>query len=317
MLLSNIRGLLPASNLLGKLLIRNSLALYSSTSSVATPVNKEPKQDKLFRSVEIEVRGHDKAVLKSYLEFLKNTIAHLELRRTEVRTLPYIRWIQWALRAKFAKKKYKLHYETRTHISQITVLDVTGSTASTFLEYIQRNIPEGPGIKKEPAVKMQETDTVHLVFVYGTLKSGEPNAPVMTDDSTGTCKFIGKAQTLTKFPLIIGSIYNIPFLLNLPHKGHLVEGEVYGIDSKKLSFLDEFEAHPQFYRRERLPVKLIDGAGSTTDRTMDVWIYLLPTWRDQLYDENTTVYSCYSSGGAHGRVYVSNEDCECLDDLFR
>lgn len=61
--------------------------------------------------------------------------------------LPYVRWIQNALRAKFAKKKYQLHYETRTHIKRMSVYHVTGSTASTFLEYIQRNLPEGVAMK--------------------------------------------------------------------------------------------------------------------------------------------------------------------------
>lgn len=51
------------------------------------------------------------------------------------------------LRAKFVYKKYKLHYETRTHIRRMSIEKVTGSTASTFLEYIQRNIPEGVAMK--------------------------------------------------------------------------------------------------------------------------------------------------------------------------
>lgn len=75
------------------------------------------------------------------------TCSHLQITRSSVRHYPYIRWIQYALRAKFAKKKYKLHYETRTHISKMDVFELTGSTARTFLEYIQRNIPEGVAMK--------------------------------------------------------------------------------------------------------------------------------------------------------------------------
>lgn len=55
--------------------------------------------------------------------------------------------MEWLLRSKFVHKKYKLHYETRTHIREISIKNVTGSTASTFLEYVQRNIPEGVAMK--------------------------------------------------------------------------------------------------------------------------------------------------------------------------
>ncbi|KJH42935.1 hypothetical protein DICVIV_11063 [Dictyocaulus viviparus] len=59
--------------------------------------------DKLFSSIELEYRGHDPEVLKSYTKFLE---------------------ISWGM-----------------------VRNLTGSTASTFLEYIQRNIPEGVGMR--------------------------------------------------------------------------------------------------------------------------------------------------------------------------
>uniref|UniRef100_A0A0K0CWY4 Small ribosomal subunit protein uS10m n=1 Tax=Angiostrongylus cantonensis TaxID=6313 RepID=A0A0K0CWY4_ANGCA len=72
---------------------------------------------------------------------------HLNLTRGRFQVVPYVRWIQPALRSKFVHKKYKLHYETRTHITLFEVRNLTGSTASTFLEYIQRNIPEGVGMR--------------------------------------------------------------------------------------------------------------------------------------------------------------------------
>ncbi|KAI6242847.1 Ribosomal-S10 domain-containing protein [Aphelenchoides fujianensis] len=93
------------------------------------------------------VRGHDRAVLLSYTTFLKNACIHLGIDSSEVRHLPYVRWVQWALRSKFVHKKYKLHYETRTYIKQMDVRNLTGSTASVFLEYVERNIPEGVAMK--------------------------------------------------------------------------------------------------------------------------------------------------------------------------
>uniref|UniRef100_A0A183E7B2 Small ribosomal subunit protein uS10m n=1 Tax=Gongylonema pulchrum TaxID=637853 RepID=A0A183E7B2_9BILA len=81
------------------------------------------------------------------LIFFQAVCGHLQIEVVSIKVFPYVWWIQNALRAKFAKKKNQLHYETRTHIRQFTIKNVTGSTASTFLEYIQRNIPEGIAMK--------------------------------------------------------------------------------------------------------------------------------------------------------------------------
>lgn len=64
----------------------------------------------------------------------------------------------------------------------------------------------------------------HLVFVYGTLKRGEPNHFWLQDESHGAQDFYGTAETANKFPLVIASEYNIPFLLNSPGKGKKVKG---------------------------------------------------------------------------------------------
>ena len=68
----------------------------------------------------------------------------------------------------------------------------------------------------------------HLVFVYGTLKRGEPNHHWMQEsDDDGRAEFVGSGRTETRYPLVIASKYNIPFLLNLPGTGKQVRGEVY------------------------------------------------------------------------------------------
>lgn len=59
------------------------------------------------------------------------------------------------------------------------------------------------------------------IFVYGTLKRGEPNNGVMNDETKGSCSFIGNGRTVNKFPLIIATDYNIPFCLNKPNIGHV------------------------------------------------------------------------------------------------
>ena len=47
---------------------------------------------------------------------------------------------------------------------------------------------------------MSETEFPHYVFVYGTLKTGEPNHHWMTEEfaSTGKHKFVGKARMKTR-----------------------------------------------------------------------------------------------------------------------
>ncbi|CAD6187993.1 unnamed protein product [Caenorhabditis auriculariae] len=120
--------------------------LRSATSS-QNPLVQVDLPDKLFSSIEVEYRGHDREVLKSYSIFLEEVCRGFGITKGRLEVLPYIRWVQPALRSKFVHKKYKLHYETRTHITKFEVLNLTGSTASTFLEYIQRNIPEGVGMR--------------------------------------------------------------------------------------------------------------------------------------------------------------------------
>lgn len=101
-----------------------------------------------------------------------------------------------------------------------------------------------------------------LVFVYGTLKRNEPNYHVIDPDkhkcpeTTGVSNFIGPARTEKKLPLVIGTRYNIPFLLDREGIGHSILGEVYEVDEKVLRKLDALEDYPQFYDREVQTMRL-------------------------------------------------------------
>jgi len=59
---------------------------------------------------------------------------------------------------------------------------------------------------------------LYKVFVYGTLKTGEPNYHWFNGEN-GEFKFLCKATTVEKYPLIIGTKYNIPFMLYSPGNG--------------------------------------------------------------------------------------------------
>lgn len=88
------------------------------------------------------------------------------------------------------------------------------------------------------------------VFVYGTLKRGEPNSKWLTNLENGFSRFLTAGKTTEKYPLVIGTRYNIPFLLNKPGVGNIVVGEVFEIDEKMFSRLDILEDYPAFYNRE-------------------------------------------------------------------
>lgn len=59
------------------------------------------------------------------------------------------------------------------------------------------------------------------VLVYGTLKRGEPNHSVISNKDNGHAKFMGLGKTLLKYPLVIATKYNIPFMLGKPGVGHV------------------------------------------------------------------------------------------------
>ena len=62
----------------------------------------------------------------------------------------------------------------------------------------------------------------HRVFVYGTLKSGQPNHKLMNIHELGHRQLIGTARTDVEFPLVIATRWNLPFLLYAPGHGQVV-----------------------------------------------------------------------------------------------
>ncbi|KAB5542073.1 hypothetical protein PHYPO_G00087260 [Pangasianodon hypophthalmus] len=113
---------------------------YSSPESQIT-VTDEP--DTLFQKLTVLVKGHDKAVLDSYEFFATLAAKELGLTLTKVFEPPRNIERLTLLKSVHIFKKHRVQYEMRTYYRSIEIARITGSTADAYLEYIQRNLPEG------------------------------------------------------------------------------------------------------------------------------------------------------------------------------
>ncbi|XP_006846728.1 PREDICTED: gamma-glutamylaminecyclotransferase [Chrysochloris asiatica] len=152
------------------------------------------------------------------------------------------------------------------------------------------------------------------VFVYGTLKRGQPNHEVMLDCTNGLAVFRGRGRTVEPYPLVIAGEHNIPYLLNLPGRGHCVAGEIYAVDDKMLQFLDEFEDCPDMYQRTLVRIEVLEGEDRCSvpeemlaaNKIVQCFLYSTATysaeWVHLPYHDN------YDSQGNHGLRYNPREN---------
>ncbi|XP_047108784.1 28S ribosomal protein S10, mitochondrial [Schistocerca piceifrons] len=155
---------------------RLNLSIISSFCTSTNPVTtksalQEEELDKLYKILEIEVRGNDPAVLKSYETFA--TMAARELgitvgecwspRKAHHERLTLLKSIH-------IYKKHRVQYEVRTYFRFMQFLRLTGSTADTFLEYIQRNLPEGVAMKATRVEVQQLPTHLHPTAILKSLQ---------------------------------------------------------------------------------------------------------------------------------------------------
>lgn len=105
----------------------------------------------------------------------------------------------------------------------------------------------------------QMANSLAKVFVYGTLKNGQPNHYWLTNTMNGLASYASSGTTKNRFPLVIGTRYNVPFLLNKPGTGRNIKGEIYDIDEKMLEKLDILEDYPHLYDRQIQEIVTKDG----------------------------------------------------------
>ena len=62
-------------------------------------------------------------------------------------------------------------------------------------------------------------NSLHRMFVYGTLKKGQPNHFRLLDPTNGVAKWLGAARLVKKHPLVVAGQYNVPALLDKEGEG--------------------------------------------------------------------------------------------------
>ncbi|KAG8452063.1 hypothetical protein GDO86_004020 [Hymenochirus boettgeri] len=152
------------------------------------------------------------------------------------------------------------------------------------------------------------------IFVYGTLKKGQPNYHVITTSNHGKAVFKGTGTTVEKYPLVIAVEANIPFLLDIPGIGHHISGEIYSVDEQLLHFLDEFEGCPNFYQRTVKKINILDWEGKddlleekpAVNSIIHCFVYSTTSYQPEWI--KLPYHKCYDSFGDHGLPYLKKKD---------
>ncbi|XP_060907977.1 small ribosomal subunit protein uS10m [Labrus mixtus] len=132
-------------------IIRSHLPVISSSSfhtgtvflSAPSLITVTEEPDTLLQRVSLLVKGHDQAVLDSYEFFATMAAKELGININKVYEPPKDMERLTVLKSVHIFKKHRVQYEMRTHYRCIELSHLTGSTAQVFLEYVQRNLPEG------------------------------------------------------------------------------------------------------------------------------------------------------------------------------
>jgi gamma-glutamylaminecyclotransferase len=107
-----------------------------------------------------------------------------------------------------------------------------------------------------------------LLFAYGSLKEGFPNAHV----NTGR-RVAGRFRTRQRLPLYLVGAGHLPCLVLQPGHGLQVLGQLFEVSAAALAVMDRLERvdDPQGYRRVRIDVEQVDDGSR-----FDAWVYVQP-----------------------------------------
>ncbi|XP_031557845.1 28S ribosomal protein S10, mitochondrial-like [Actinia tenebrosa] len=114
--------------------------------------------DTLYPLVSVKVKGSDEAVLKSYTHFVTRAANILNIDISKTILLPTRKERYTLLKSPHIYKKHRAQYEIRTHSRLLQLRNITAETSDVFLEYIQRNLPEGISMNIEHTALKQMPD---------------------------------------------------------------------------------------------------------------------------------------------------------------
>ncbi|KFP88903.1 hypothetical protein N311_13119, partial [Apaloderma vittatum] len=143
-------------NLVGARLAGSHVDTQEPKTNPLVSISDEPET--LYKRVSLLVKGHDKAVLDSYEYFAVLAAKELGISVEAVRRPPKDIERFTLLKSVHIYKKHRVQYEMRTHYICLELKYLTSSTAAVYLEYVQRNLPEGVAmeVKKTKIEKIPE-----------------------------------------------------------------------------------------------------------------------------------------------------------------
>ncbi|XP_005483116.1 small ribosomal subunit protein uS10m isoform X3 [Zonotrichia leucophrys gambelii] len=146
----------PSSTLMGARLAGSHVETQEPKTNPLVSVSDEPET--LYKRLSILVKGHDKAVLDSYEYFAVLAAKELGISVEKVDKPPKTIERFTLLKSVHIYKKHRVQYEMRTHYMCLELKYLTSSTAAVYLEYVQRNLPEGVAmeVKKTKIEKIPE-----------------------------------------------------------------------------------------------------------------------------------------------------------------
>ncbi len=92
-------------------------------------------------------------------------------------------------------------------------------------------------------IRPQASDDEVLVFVYGRMKQGGADHSILAGS-----RFLGSVQTAAEYDLV--DLGGLPGLTT--EGGMTVQGELYAVDGRTLTSIDECEDHPDTFHRDNL-----------------------------------------------------------------
>ncbi|XP_060103365.1 small ribosomal subunit protein uS10m [Heteronotia binoei] len=131
--------------------------------------------DTLYKKLAVLVKGHDRAVLDSYEYFIVLAAKELGISVEKVEEPPKKIERFTLLKSVHIYKKHRVQYEMRTHYRCVELKHLTSSTASVYLEYIQRNLPEGVAMEVKK-IRLEELPEHIKTPVWDTLPQAEETA---------------------------------------------------------------------------------------------------------------------------------------------